>query len=111
LLSVGKPNVLANDTDTDSGDTLTAVLSSGPSHAAAFTLNADGSFSYTPNPNFNGSDSFTYKARDNHNADSAAATVTINVTAVNDAPSFTKGPDVTVASVAGPYSAAWATTM
>jgi CSLREA domain-containing protein len=108
-LSVTKPGVLANDSDTDTGDTLTAVLGSGPSHAAAFTLNADGSFSYTPNPNFNGSDSFTYMARDNHNADSAAATVTINVTAVNDAPSFTKGPDVTVTAAAGPYSAAWAT--
>ena len=39
--------VLLNDADVD-GDTITAVLVSGPSHAASFTLNADGSFSYTP---------------------------------------------------------------
>src|SRR5205085_1304094 len=48
--------VLANDSDAD-GDPLTAVLVSGPSHAASFALNADGSFSYTPAGNYNGSDS------------------------------------------------------
>ena len=49
------------------------------------TLNADGSFTYTPNANFNGTDSFTYTANDG-TADSNVATVTITVTAVNDAP-------------------------
>src|SRR5205807_9404408 len=60
--------VLSNDSDAD-GDTLTATLAtlaSGPAHAASFTLNADGSFSYTPAANYNGSDSFTYKASDGH---------------------------------------------
>jgi VCBS repeat-containing protein len=79
--------VLANDTDPD-GDTLSAVLVSGPSHAATngFTLNQDGSFTYTPNSNFSGSDSFTYKATDG-SADSNTATVTLTVNSVNDAPS------------------------
>src|SRR6185295_14672931 len=49
------------------------------------TLAADGSFTYTPAANFNGSDSFTYKVSDG-TADSNVATVTITVTAVNDAP-------------------------
>ena len=49
------------------------------------TLNADGSFTYTPNANFNGTDSFTYTASDG-TADSNVATVTITVDAVNDAP-------------------------
>jgi hypothetical protein len=40
---------------------------------------------YTPNSNFNGSDSFTFKVNDG-TSDSAAATVSIIVTAVNDAP-------------------------
>jgi Bacterial cadherin-like domain len=40
-LTVSAPGVLANDTDAD-GDPLTAVLVSGPSHAASFSLNANG---------------------------------------------------------------------
>ena len=77
-------NVLANDTDVDTGDTRTASLVSGPANGT-LTLNSDGSFTYTPNPNFNGSDAFTYKANDGV-ADSNVATVSITVTPVNDAP-------------------------
>jgi hypothetical protein len=105
--------VLANDVDAAAdGDPLTAVLVSGPSHAATngFTLNQeDGSFSYTPALNFNGQDSFTYKANDG-TADSNTATVTITVLPVNDAPSFTKGADQTVNMNAGAQSVSgWAT--
>lgn len=75
--------VLANDTDPDGG-ALTAVLVSGPS-SGLLTLNADGSFSYTPNANFNGADSFTYKANDG-TLDSNNATVTISIGAGNDPP-------------------------
>jgi autotransporter-associated beta strand protein len=77
-------NVLANDTDADN-NSLTAVLVSGPSNAASFTLNPDGSFSYVPAADYNGPDSFTYKASDG-TADSNVATVNISVTEVNDAP-------------------------
>src|SRR5439155_5426721 len=49
------------------------------------TLNSNGSFTYTPAANYNGPDSFTYKA--NAGAlDSNVATVSLTVTAVNDAP-------------------------
>jgi VCBS repeat-containing protein len=66
---------------------LTATLVSGPAHAASFTLNADGSFAYTPAADFNGSDSFTYKANDGElDSNTATVTVTITVNAVNDAP-------------------------
>ena len=78
--------VLANDTDIDS-PALSAVLVSGPTNAAAFGLNADGSFSYTPNPGFTGVDTFDYKADDGTD-DSNIATVTITV-------SDTQGPSVT----------------
>ncbi len=74
--------VLANDTDAD-GDPLTATLVSGPANGT-LTLNADGSFSYTPNADFNGTDSFTYTASDG--TLTSEATVTINVAAANDAP-------------------------
>ncbi len=39
----------------------------------------------------------------------ADVTVVFNVVTINDAPSFTKGPDVTVNEDSGAYSAAWAT--
>jgi CSLREA domain-containing protein len=84
-LLVPAPGVLSNDTDPDSGDTLTAVLVSGPSHGT-LTLNANGSFSYTPAANYNGPDSFTYKARDSHTAESNVATVSLTVNPVNDPP-------------------------
>jgi large repetitive protein len=85
-LTVAPPGVLSNDSDIDSA-TITAVLVSGPSHAApsGFTLNANGSFSYTPAANYNGTDSFTYKANDG-SLDSNTVTVTITIAAVNDAP-------------------------
>ena len=50
-LSVAAPGLLGNDNDADIGQsTLTALLVSGPSNAATFTLNADGSFIYSPAP-------------------------------------------------------------
>ena len=55
-----------------------------PAHGT-LTLNADGSFTYTPAANYNGTDSFTYKANDG-TADSNVATVTITIGSVNDAP-------------------------
>ena len=82
-LNVAAPGVLGNDTDVDV-DFLTAALVSGTSNGL-LTLNADGSFTYTPNGNFNGADSFTYKANDG-NLDSNVTTVTITVNPVNDAP-------------------------
>jgi VCBS repeat-containing protein len=82
-LTVAPPGVLANDSDPD-GDAVRAVVGSGPSHGA-LTLNADGSFAYTPAANFSGSDAFTYRASDGR-LQSGLATVTLTVTAVNDAP-------------------------
>jgi uncharacterized protein len=82
-LTVAAPGVLSNDTDAESSP-LTVSLVSGPTHGTV-TLNADGSFTYTPASNYNGPDSFTYKANDGH-VDSNIATVSIMVNAVNDAP-------------------------
>jgi hypothetical protein len=76
-LNVAAPGVLANDSDAD-GDPLTAALVDDVSNGS-LTLNADGSFSYTPALDYNGSDSFTYKANDGTD-DSNIATVSITVT-------------------------------
>jgi len=82
-LTVAAPGVLDNDSDPDH-DTLIALRVSGPNHGT-LTLNANGSFAYTPAGNFNDSDSFTYRASDG-TLTSNPATVTIRVTAVNDTP-------------------------
>lgn len=76
--------VLANDSDPE-GQTLTAQLVSGVLHGS-LTLDPAGSFLYTPALNFFGSDSFTYRTYDGTRT-SPTVTVTISVTAVNDAPS------------------------
>ena len=82
-LNVTAPGVIVNDSDVE-GNTLTALLDTSTS-SGTLTLNADGSFTYTPSGNFNGTDSFTYHANDG-TADSNVATVTITVDPVNDAP-------------------------
>jgi VCBS repeat-containing protein len=82
-LTVAGPGVLGNDTDAD-GDPLSATLVNGPSHGV-LTLNADGSFTYTPAQDFNGADSFTYRASDGAN-ESAVTTVNLSVNPVNDPP-------------------------
>ncbi len=80
VLHVAAPGVLDNDTDADL-DPLSAVKVTDPAHGAV-TLNADGSFTYTPETGFSGEDSFTYKANDG-TADSNEATVTITVEATH----------------------------
>ena len=75
-LVVAAPGVLGNDTDAD-GNPLTAVLASNPAHGT-LTLNANGSFTYTPAAGYSGPDSFTYKASDG-TVTSAVATVSITV--------------------------------
>ena len=62
VLQVPSPGVLANDIDAN-GDALTAVKVSDPVHGTV-TLNADGSFTYTPDPAYSGNDTFTYRASD-----------------------------------------------
>ena len=75
-------NVKANDVDVD-GDPISATVVTNPTKGTV-TANADGSFTYTPAANVNGTDTFTYRVSDG-TMTSAVATVTITVTAVNDA--------------------------
>ncbi|MEI6607473.1 MAG: Ig-like domain-containing protein, partial [Verrucomicrobiota bacterium] len=64
-------------------DALTYAIVSTPAHG---TLSGTApNVTYTPTANYNGPDSFTFKVNDG-SLDSAVATVTITVTAVNDAP-------------------------
>lgn len=74
LTNVG---LLLNDTDPE-GSPLTAQLVSAPAHGS-LTLNADGTFSYTPAANYRGLDSFQYRVSDGV-LTSAPVTVSIVVT-------------------------------
>jgi VCBS repeat-containing protein len=76
-----KYGVLSNDFDKDD---LTASLLAGPSHGMV-TLNADGSYIYTPNPDYNGQDTFTYTVTD-EDGDTATGAVNLLITPENDAP-------------------------
>ncbi|PYR74988.1 MAG: hypothetical protein DMF87_21510, partial [Acidobacteria bacterium] len=100
-LTVAAPGVLTNDSDIDS-PSITAALVGSPTHGT-LTLNANGSFTYTPAANYSGPDSFTYRASDGL-ALSNVATVTITVNAVSGlvaAYSFGEGAGTTVADASG----------
>ncbi|HVR67593.1 MAG TPA: Ig-like domain-containing protein [Verrucomicrobiae bacterium] len=92
-LSVVGSGVLKNDTD-GNGDLLSVSLATGPSNGT-LTLNPNGRFTYVPNANFNGKDSFTYQVSDG-NGGFDVASVTLTVTAVNDAPVLTAPASIAV---------------
>ncbi len=77
-------SVLANDTDADAGDTMSATVKPGfdVSHGT-LVLATDGTFTYTHDDTENLSDSFTYVLTD-AGGRTSEATVTITVTPVND---------------------------
>ena len=89
--------VLVNDSDADA-QALTAQLVTGPAHGS-LTLNANGTFTYTPFANYNGTDSFTYKDSDGIGTGNTA-TVNLTINPVNDAP--VAGADAATVLVAGP---------
>lgn len=88
-LTGGASSVIVNDSDPDTSDLLTVntVPVSGPDHAASFTLNDDGTFSYTHDGTANLSDAFVYEVCDDGSPIKCdTATVDITVTTDNDAP-------------------------
>ncbi|MDP2068073.1 MAG: Ig-like domain-containing protein, partial [Lutibacter sp.] len=91
-------------------NTNTGLFSSAPA------ISSTGTLTYTPAANANGSATISVKITDNGGTanggvdESGVQTFVINVTAVNDAPSFTKGADETVLEDAGAQSVpGWAT--
>ena len=82
-VTIGVGNgVLSNDSDAD-GDVLTASLTSPPENGS-LTLQADGSFSYSPNANYFGQDRFSYEVTDGNTR--VTETATIQVIPVGDPP-------------------------
>ncbi|HEU5491676.1 MAG TPA: Ig-like domain-containing protein, partial [Gaiellaceae bacterium] len=106
-------DVLDNDSEgptNESSQTLTITGVSTPAHGTAVVDNngtpgnpADDTITYTPAANYFGPDSFTYTIQDNGQSGSPpaddfksdTATVSVTVTAVNDAPVVTAGANQT----------------
>ena len=86
------------------GNTNAALFAAGPA------VDSAGVLTYTPAANANGSATITLVLKDNggtangESDTSAPQSFVITVTAVNDAPSFTKGADETVLEDAGPQT-------
>ncbi len=102
-LQVDAPGVLGNDHDPDS-EQLTAVLVARPDHGE-LTLNADGSFTYTPEAGYVGADKFTYAAVDELGEESTA-TVVLTVVAAQT-PGEVEPPAGSRAAVVAATAAAW----
>ena len=95
--------LLANDSDSD-GLPLTAVRVTSPARGT-LSLNADGSFTYTPSAGFTGTDSFTYEANNGYlNSFPVNETLTVSNTAPvasNDTYTTTQNSTLTVAAAQG----------
>jgi Big-like domain-containing protein len=109
-ISAGPPNESGQSVTFNVANDNNTLFSAQPSVAP------NGTLTFTPAPDANGMATVTISAHDdggtaNGGVDSSAPqTFTLTVVAVNDAPSFTKGPDESVLSDAGPQSYPnWAT--
>jgi VCBS repeat-containing protein len=103
-LEIPAPGVLDNDGDVN-GDPLTAVVENQPAHGD-LTLNANGSFTYTPQAGYTGSDNFSYRANDGQ-ASSTPAQVALTIlptganlppVAFNDSYEVAQGATLTVST-------------
>ena len=101
--------VLANDLDPDGGlnPTLTVSATNSTATKGSVTVNADGSFSYTPPAGFVGSDSFEYTVRDAQGLDGLSQgkvtlTVANPVWFIDD--SDLTADDATAGTLANPFN-------
>lgn len=109
-ISAGPPNESDQElTFVVTDNTNPGLFSDGPE------ISEDGVLTYTPADDANGEATITIVLQDDGGTDnggvdtSASQTFDIAVNAVNDAPVFTAGADVTVLEDSGAYSAGWAT--
>lgn len=76
-------SVLDNDSDVDTGDTLSLASVDAPQHGQ--TQQVGNTVRYTPTADYHGNDDFAYSISDGHGG-TASATVYVTVTSVNDCP-------------------------
>ena len=101
-LTVSPTGVLANDT----GTLITVTAHTAPAHGTV-TINANGSYVYTPSSGYSGPDAFTYTVTDGA-GQTATATVVLTVTplAVNDAVTTPYATPVTIDVVSNDHGQA-----
>jgi hypothetical protein len=117
VYSIPIATLLSNDSKgpaNESGQTLSLTAVGSPTGGTVVINGANVEF--TPTANFNGAAGFSYTVSDNGTTNGVAdpktgiGSVSFNITAVNDAPSFTKGADQTVNEDAGAQTVNnWAT--
>ncbi|MFV3411075.1 retention module-containing protein [Pseudomonas sp. NY15436] len=83
-LTIAPQTLLGNDSDVD-GDSLSILSVQNAVNGTVALIN--GNVVFTPNKDVNGTGSFTYTISDGHGGTSTA-TVTVGITAVNDAPTL-----------------------
>ena len=76
LTVLAPAGVLANDSDPDAGDVISAQNGSDPPQGS-LSLNSDGAFTYTPDELASGTDTVTYVASDGSLTTQATVTITI----------------------------------
>jgi predicted outer membrane repeat protein len=108
-----KVSTLPTDGTLYKGDATNPANQTNANEVVVDTALPGAEVTYVPNANYNNDTTtpapFSFVANDG-TTDSAAATVTVTVTAVNDAPSFTKGANQTVAEDASAQTVTgWAT--
>ena len=85
-VTITAAELLANDVDPDGGNLV--IISVQSSSGGLAVLDSDGNVVFSPDENFNGNASFNYTVRDPTGLQ-ASGQVTVQVTAVNDAPVLT----------------------
>ncbi|MFH1739850.1 MAG: cadherin-like domain-containing protein, partial [bacterium] len=99
-------SVLTTDSDPEGNPLTISGVTQGTNGNATHTTST---MTYAPNADYFGNGSFTYTIGDGQGNSDA---VTVTVTPVNDAPSFTKGADQTVLEDAGAQTVnGWATSI
>lgn len=108
----GCPTVLGRFRDVEN-DPLVAELVTPPANGTLSpALTSDGTFGYVPATDWNGRDTFVFRVceRDRATVCTQPVTATLDVTAVNDAPSFVAGPSRTATTDSGTVTVpGWAT--
>jgi hypothetical protein len=103
--------VLTNDNSAnpDTGETITITAKTNGANGTVVITGGGAGLTYQPAADYFGADSFTYTISDSGGL-TATATVSLTVTPVNDAPSFTRGADDAVLEDSGARTlTGWAT--